>query len=91
LSVSLKQILLKLSVVAVLAVVVVVAVVVVLLKMTMFPEASPSLHEQFKSAGAVSIYSTPPSSQFNVHYIPQRKITTSLHPHQFTTLDAIHA
>jgi hypothetical protein len=74
-----------------LSVVFVVVVVVVLLKMTILPEASPSLQEQFKSAGAVSIYSTPPSSEFNVHYIPQRNITTSLHPHQFTTLDATQA
>jgi hypothetical protein len=72
-------------------VVVVGVLVAVLLKMTMFPEASPSLQEQFKSAGAVSIYSTPPSSEFNVHHIPQRKITTSLNPHQFTTLDAAQA
>jgi hypothetical protein len=71
--------------------VVVFVVVAVLLKMTMFPEESPSLQEQIKSAGAVSIYSTPPSTEFNVHYIPQRKITTSLYPHQFTTLDATQA
>jgi hypothetical protein len=71
LTVSPKQMLLKLSADA---------VVVMLLKITIFPEGPLLLQEQFKSSGPVSIYSTPSSSQFNVHYIPQKKITTSLHP-----------
>jgi hypothetical protein len=62
---SVKQILVKLSVVT-----------VVLLKTTTVPKASRSLHEQFKSAGAVSIYPAPSSLQFNVHSIPQRNSKT---------------
>jgi len=46
------------------------AVTAVLLENTIVSEASRSLQEQFKSAGAVSIYPAPSSSQFNVHNIP---------------------
>jgi hypothetical protein len=56
----------------------------VLLENTMVWEASLSLQEQFKSAGAVSIYPAPSSSQFNVHNIPQMNSkTTTLHPSSF--------
>jgi hypothetical protein len=56
------------------------AVVAVLLE-KIVSEASRSLQEQFKSAGAVSIYPAPSSSQFNVHSIPQmNNKTTTLHP-----------
>jgi hypothetical protein len=72
--VSVKQILVKLS-----------AVAGVLPENTIVSEASRSLQEQFKSAGAVSIYPAPSSSQFNVHNIPQMKNkTTTLHPSTFS-------
>jgi hypothetical protein len=72
--VSVKQILVKLS-----------AVAAVLLENTIVSETSCSLQEQFKSAGAVSIYPAPSSSQFNVHNIPQMNSkTTTLHPSGFS-------
>lgn len=72
--VSVKHILVKLS-----------AVAAVLLENTIVSEASRSLQEQFKSAGAVSIYPAPSSSQFNVHNIPQMNSkTTTLHPSTFS-------
>jgi hypothetical protein len=72
--VSVKHILVKLS-----------AVAVVLLENTFVSEASRSLHEQFKSTGAVSIYPAPSSSQFNVHNMPQMNSkTTTLHPSAFS-------
>jgi len=71
--VSVKHILVKLSAVA------------VLLENRIVSEASRSLQEQFKSAGAVSIYPAPSSSQFNVHNIPQmNNKTNTLHPSTFS-------
>jgi hypothetical protein len=56
----------------------------VLLEKPIVSEASRSLQEQFKSAGAVSIYPAPSSSQFNVHNIPPvNSKTTTLHPSRF--------